>query len=155
MRMPNDQDVDLTVRFAEAGDVDALANLLTELGYETRVAEMQMRMDELGKDARYRTFVAVKDGKVCGLIGTLAQMSYEYNDPSGRILALVVSDGARGMGVGKKLIAAAESDFAQRNIRRIAVYTHVRRERAHKFYENLGYEKNGYRYVKNLAAAAD
>lgn len=153
--MPKEEDVDLTVRFAEAADVEALARLMGELGYETRVSEMEMRLDELAKDARYRTFVAVKGGKVCGLIGTLAQMSYEYNDPSGRILALVVAGDAREAGIGKKLLAVAENDFAQRNIRRVAVYTHLRRERAHKFYETAGYEKNGYRYVKTLAASAD
>src|SRR3982751_5501897 len=109
--MPNDQHVDLTVRFAEASDVDALAKLMAELGYDTRVSEMQMRLEAIAKDERYRTFVAVKDGTVCGMIGTLAHASYEHNDPGGRILALVVSDNARGSGVGKKLVAAAENDF--------------------------------------------
>lgn len=153
--MPNDQHVDLTVRFAETADVDALAKLMGELGYETRVAEMQMRLETIMQDSRYRTFVAVKDGKVCGVIGTFAHASYEYNNAGGRILALVVSDGARGCGIGKKLIAVAENDFAQRGIRRIAVYTHLRRKEAHAFYEDVGYEQNGYRYVKTLAAAAD
>lgn len=153
--MPNDQHVDLTVRFAEASDAEALAKLMGELGYETRVSEMQMRLEAIANDPRYRTFIAVKDGKVCGMIGTLAQASYEHNDPGGRILALVVATDARGYGVGRKLIAAAENDFAQRNIRRITVNTHLRRKDAHEFYERLGYEKTGYRYVKNLAAAAD
>jgi GNAT superfamily N-acetyltransferase len=153
--MPNDQHVDLTVRLAEAADVEALTKLMGELGYETRVSEMQMRLETIAKDERYRTFVAVKDGKVCGMIGTFAHVSYEHNDPSGRILALVVSSEARGMSVGRKLIAAAENDFAQRNIRRVAVYTHLRRKEAHKFYETVGYEQTGFRYVKTLAAAAD
>jgi GNAT superfamily N-acetyltransferase len=153
--MPNEVHVDLTVRLAEAADAAALARLMGELGYETRVSEMQMRLEAISLDPRYRTFVAVKNGKICGMIGTFSQFVYEHNDPTGRILALVVSDGERGSGVGKRLIAAAENDFAQRNVRRIAVYTHLRRKDAHEFYERVGYENNGLRFVKTLGASAD
>jgi GNAT superfamily N-acetyltransferase len=153
--MPNEEHVDLTIRLAEAADAETLARLMGELGYETRVSEMQMRLESIAQDPCYRTFVAVKAGKVCGMIGTFTLASYEHNDPGGRILALVVSDGERGAGVGKKLVAVAENDFAQRNIRRIAVDTHLRRKEAHEFYERLGYEKTGFRYVKTLAAVAD
>ncbi len=153
--MPNEQHVDLTIRLAEAADAETLARLMGELGYETRVSEMQMRLEAIAQDPCYRTFVAVKAGKICGMIGTFTHFSYEHNDPGGRILALIVSNSERGTGVGKKLVAAAENDFAQRNIRRIAVQTHLRRKDAHAFYESVGYEKTGYRYVKTLAAAAD
>jgi GNAT superfamily N-acetyltransferase len=57
--------------------------------------------------------------------------------------------------VGQALIAAAEEDLARRNIRRVAVNTHFRRERAHEFYEKLGYTKNGFRLVKELPMPAD
>lgn len=153
--MPDNQDVDLTIRDAEAADAEALAGLMTELGYKTRGSEMQMRLEMIGKDPHYRTFVAVREGKVCGMIGTFWRYSYEYNNPSGRIMALVVSEQERGGGIGRRLIAAAENDFAQKNIRRIAVNTRFERKDAHKFYERLGYTANGYRFVKNLAAAAD
>jgi ribosomal protein S18 acetylase RimI-like enzyme len=48
------------------------------------------------------------------------------------------------------LIATAETDFAQRGIRRVSVDTRLNREDAHKFYELLGYERNGWRFVKQL-----
>jgi len=57
----------------------------------------------------------------------------------------------RRRGIGRALIATAEKDFAQRGIRRIALNTQLAREDAHKFYESLGYERNGWRYVKQLA----
>ena len=86
--MPNERLLDLTIRFAEMNDAAALAQLMCELGYETTRSEMQMRMERIANDDCYRTFVAVLDGKVCGMIGTLACSSYEHNDPGGRILAL-------------------------------------------------------------------
>jgi GNAT superfamily N-acetyltransferase len=145
----------VAIRASELGDVDALASLVTELGYKTRSSEMKMRMDAIAADSRYRTFVAVKQGRVCGMIGSCWYYSYEYNDISGRIVALVVSKNERGHGIGRRLIAVVENDFAQRNIRRLTVNVRFQRKEAHEFYERLGYSRNGFRFVKQLATAAD
>ena len=153
--MPDAKDVDVTVRTAEATDAEALAELMTQLGYETRASEMQMRMEGIRADKHYATLVAVSSGKVCGMIGTFTCYSYEHNSPSGRILALVVSDKMRGRGVGHALIAAAEKDLAQKNISRVAVNTRFERKEAHEFYEKAGYTKNGFRLVKELPMPAD
>ena len=147
--------VDVGVRRAETADAAALADLMTQLGYPTRASEMEMRMETICADKNYAAFVAISGGKVCGMIGTRISYSFEHNSPGGAILALVVSDKFRGRGVGHALIAAAENDFAQRNIRRLAVYTHFRRTEAHEFYEKLGYAKNGFRLVKELPMPAD
>ena len=153
--MPDPKDVDVTIRATEAGDTDALADLMTQLGYETRTSEMQMRMEAILADKHYATFVAVSKGRVCGMIGTFTCYSYEHNSPSGRILVLVVSEKMRGRGVGHALIAAAEEDLAQRNISRVAVNTRFGRKEAHEFYEKLGYTRNGFRFVKELPMPAD
>jgi len=147
--------VDVRIRPPEAGDMGALAELMTQLGYPTRASEMQMRMETILANKSYSTFVAVNDGKVCGMIGTFAQQTYEHNSPSAKILALVVSDKMRGRGVGQALIDAAEQDLARKNIKRIAVNARFEREQAHRFYENLGYKKNGFRLVKELPMPAD
>lgn len=124
---------------------------MRELGYETTTSEMQMRLERITADERYRTFVAVHDGEVCGMIGTFTSLSYEHNDPGGRILALVTLRTLRRHGIGRVLIATAEQDFVQRGIRRVALNTRLAREDAHKFYESLGYERNGWRFVKQLS----
>src|SRR5438132_10690857 len=153
--MPDAKDIDVMIRVEEAADFEALADLMTQLGYETRAAEMQMRMEAIRADKHYATFVAVSKGKVCGMIGTFMCYTYEHNSPSARILALVVSEEMRGRGAGHALIAAAEKDLAQKNIKRVAVNTHVERKEAHEFYEKLGYKKNGFRFVKELPMPAD
>jgi GNAT superfamily N-acetyltransferase len=146
---------EVAIRLAETADAAALAELMTQLGYPTRTSEMEMRMETICADKNYATFVAVSEGQVCGMIGTRISHSFEHNSPGGAILALVVSEKVRGRGVGHGLIAAAESNFAQRNIRRVAVYTHFRRTEAREFYEKLGYTKNGFRLVKELPTPAD
>ena len=131
-------------------DAAALAQLMCELGYSTTKSEMQVRLEKIAGDERYRTFVAVHAGEVCGMIGTVTSPSYEHNDPGGRILALATLSTMRRRGIGRALIATAEKDFVERGIRRVALNTRLAREDAHKFYESLGYERNGWRFVKQL-----
>ena len=149
--MPNQ----LLIRPAEMTDAAALAELMGELGYPSRTSEMEMRLESIFKQPHYRTFVAVIDGKVRGMVGTCCLYSHEHNNLGGRILALVVSRSVRGRGIGGALIHAAENDFVTRNIRRLAINTRMTREDAHRFYEHLGYVKNGFRFVKELEGSAD
>jgi ribosomal protein S18 acetylase RimI-like enzyme len=146
---------DFIIRRAENSDAKVLAELMTELGYPTRVSEMEMRLETILTKPEYRAFVAEYKGQLCGMIGTCVWDSYAHNSPNGQIIALVVSDKLRGRGVGKTLIAAAETDFSERNIKRISVNTHIRRDDAHLFYEQMGYVKTGFRFVKELETLAD
>jgi ribosomal protein S18 acetylase RimI-like enzyme len=139
-----------TIRHAKLRDAPGLAALMCELGYETSSSEMRRRLKSILSDVRYCTLVAESDGKVCGMIGTFAYYSFVHNDPCGRIVALVVSKESRRLGVGRRLVAAVEKDFARRAIKRIALDTRLTRKDAHRFYESLGYERNGWRFVKEL-----
>jgi len=138
------------IRDAELDDAAELAVLMCELGYETKRTEMETRLKLILSNPGYKTFVATMDGCICGMIGTLTYPSYEHNDASGRILALVTASTARRRGIGRALIATVEKDFAQRGIRRVSLDTRLTREDAHTFYESLGYERNGWRFVKQL-----
>ena len=143
------------VSLAELADAPVLATLMCQLGYETRTAEMEMRLQSILPDLRYRTFAAVVKAKVCGMAGTFCYQTYEHNNPSARILALVVAEEVRGRGIGKALMHAAETDLAARSIKRVALDTRLTRAGAHLFYERLRYEKNGFRFFKNLPVLSD
>jgi ribosomal protein S18 acetylase RimI-like enzyme len=145
-------DVDLRIRNAELSDAAELAALVRDLGYKTTGAEMESRLVSILKHPRYKTLVALKDGKICGMIGTFSASSYLHNDLNGRIIALVVSRESRQLGIGARLIAAAEKDFAQRGITRVTLTTRFEREEAHQFYEKVGYARTGFRFAKNLVS---
>ena len=140
----------LTIRDAQLSDASALAALMCELGYKTTSAEMTQRLKSISSDPRYGSFVAEIDNEIRGMIGTLTHATHEHNDLSGKIIALVVSRKHRQSGVGRALIAAAEKDFASRNVSRVTLTTRFEREEAHQFYEALGYSRTGFRFAKNL-----
>jgi ribosomal protein S18 acetylase RimI-like enzyme len=140
----------IKIRDAKLSDALAIATLMCELGYETTTEEMRQRLKSILSDARYRTFVADIDRKVCGMIATLVHPSHEHSDLSGKIIALVVSRKQRRSGIGRALIAAAERDFAKQKVIRVSLTTRFTREQAHEFYKALGYSKTGFRFAKNL-----
>ena len=145
-------DGDLRIRNAELSDAADLAALACELGYKTTSAEMESRLVSILKDPRYKTLVALKDENSCDMIGIFSASSYLHNDLNGRIIALVVSTESRQRGIGARLIAAAEKDFAKRGITRVTVTTRFEREEAHQFYEKVGYARTGFRFAKNLVS---
>jgi len=149
-----DLDADIRIRAAKLSDAPELAALMWELGYETASDEMRVRLKSILRDAHYSTFVAKIGKELCGMIGTLTHTSHEHNDLSGKIVALVVSKEQRRGGVGRALIAAAERDFAKRNVTRVTLTKRFERDVAHRFYEALGYSRTGFRFAKNLARAS-
>jgi ribosomal protein S18 acetylase RimI-like enzyme len=143
------------IRNAKLTDAPELAALMRELGYQTTSDEMMIRLRSILRDARYSTFVAKIDNGLCAMIGTLTHVSHEHNDLSGKIIALVVSKEQRRSGVGRALIAAAETDFARRGITRVTLTTRFTRKQAHRFYEALGYSQTGLRFAKDIRPIAD
>ena len=143
-------DINLKIRDGKLSDAADLAALMCELGYETAGAEMESRLISILKDPRYKTLVALNDDKICGMIGTVSASSYLHNDLTGRIIALVVSRESRRRGIGARLIAEAEKNLIQRGITRVTVTARFEREKAHQFYEKLGYARTGFRFAKNL-----
>ena len=146
-----DLDATVRIRVARLSDAPGLAALMCELGYETANNEMRARLESILADARCSTFVAEIGKALCGMIGTLTHMSHEHDDLSGKIVALVVSNKHKRSGVGRALIAAAEKDFAKRNVMRVTLTTRFERDEAHQFYEKLGYSRTGFRFAKNFA----
>ena len=66
---------------------------------------------------------------------------------------MVVDERERGSGVGALLLEEVEAWAASRGATDILVNSHLRRERAHRFYERLGYDRTGYRFLKVLGPA--
>lgn len=138
------------IRAAEESDAPALAELIRQLGYKTTAEEMRERLRAILPHPEFTTLVAVDDNEVCGMVGLSASVGYEHNDRTGRIMALIVHERMRGRGIGRALLAAAEDYFVRAKIVRVVLTSRFARERAHAFYESLGYVRTGLRFMKEL-----
>ncbi len=141
------------IREASAADAVALAGLINELGYEVSpggVAERLADQHAMGLG----TLVAEADGgAVIGCASWSLMRVLHRPGPVGRVSMLVVSQAERGRGVGKALMAAVEAKCAGLGCVLVEVTSNVRRDKAHKFYEELGYEKTSFRFARTPTRA--
>ncbi len=101
----------LTIRRIELGDAEAVAALSGQLGYESTPEEMRRRIAKLADCEEIQAiFVAciAKDAQLVGWID-VAITYHLQSEPFVLIGGLVVQDGLRGLGIGKRLCEEAEA----------------------------------------------
>jgi GNAT superfamily N-acetyltransferase len=139
----------LEIRGARAQDGLALSGLLAELGFPAAADVVAERLDAL-LAAGEVVLVAAREGEPLGLLTVHVTPVLHRPAPVGRLTMLVVAERARGQGIGRTLVGAAERLLAARGCGLVEVTSHRRLTGAHAFYERLGYEMTSLRLAKVL-----
>jgi GNAT superfamily N-acetyltransferase len=130
---------EIVVRRARAADIAQLTPLCGQLGYPSSEEEVRGRLAEIDAAPLHALWVAeTSDGKLTGFLNAFVMWTID-TDSRVEIAALVVDDAQRSRGVGMLLIEQAESWARENGCKTIGLRSNVIRERAHKFYERLGY----------------
>jgi GNAT superfamily N-acetyltransferase len=58
----------------------------------------------------------------------------------------VVAPDCQSMGIGRRMMAFARERCAENGCYKLALSSNLKRERAHEFYESIGFEKHGYSF---------
>ena len=140
----------LSVREAAPDDATRLAPLLGELGYPVDANGLASRMRRMFERDDQKVLIAEREGHALGLLALHVFPVLAYDRDLAMIMALVVTERARGLGVGRALIDRAEAIGRARGASRLMVTTHNRRADAHAFYERLGFDFTGRRYVRPI-----
>lgn len=142
----------ITIRPFESADIEAMTELMSDLGYPTPVDQMRKRMELIEATPMYFTFVAEIEGKVVGMMGIRQSYNYEEDGCATQISLLVTKLEYQGHGVGTAFIKFIEEWAIERNSESIYLTSGIKPERvkAHEFYQSLGFDINGYRFVKKL-----
>ena len=144
---------ELIIRPATINDADRVAELSGTLGYPVSAEAMRERLARfLALDA-HLILVAERAGHVVGWIHGAEQELLEFGSRC-EILGLVVEEGQRGLGVGRRLVEGIEQWARERGLDQIFVRSNVVRPESHPFYERIGYEryKTQHAYRKKLGA---
>jgi GNAT superfamily N-acetyltransferase len=86
--------------------------------------------------------VAEEVGAVVGVLHVFERPALDKGSEA-VVQALVVDDSVRSRGVGEALMREAEAWAASRGLTATSLYTSIKRDRAHAFYERLGYHIKG------------
>jgi GNAT superfamily N-acetyltransferase len=141
----------MTIELAAAADIPTLAALAGELGYPSTAAQIASRLEAIPDD--HRVWVARAEIGVVGWIHAYVARHLVL-DPYVEIGGLVVADGARGRGIGPRLIDQACEWARALGCDRVGVHSNVVREDAHRFYEREGFvlEKRQGVFTRRIAA---
>lgn len=132
----------MRMREAVAADAPALAVLAGELGYPSSEAEVGERLARLlARPRSHAVFVAEGEaGSPVAWIHVVVVLQVE-SDPFAEIGGLVVGEASRGRGMGEALVRRAEAWARERGLGSLRVRSNVVRERAHRFYRRVGFER--------------
>jgi GNAT superfamily N-acetyltransferase len=139
------------IRGARASDASILTKLIVHLGHPITEADVRRNLDRLAPMGLL-PIVATCGDEVIGLCGLSEMVTIHRDAPVGRISILVVAEEHRNGGIGALLVTEAEKRLTARGCKMVEVTSNMRRERAHGFYEKLGYERTSFRFMKKLEA---
>jgi GNAT superfamily N-acetyltransferase len=142
--------MDGVVRAMEPRDIDAARRLLAQLsGYKMTADEMRDRLDYAHRSPIDWLFVCEVAGVVRGVLGFRLREQLERVGRYGEIYLIVADEAVRRQGVGRVMMAFAEQFAREHDCIGTWLVSGFKREaEAHKFYERLGYQTTGYRFVK-------
>lgn len=139
----------VAIRPAKRGDLSAIVRLFAD--DELHVAQSsgpvtlsdghQAAFDAIERDPNNQVYVAERAGEVVGTfqLTFIRQLSF-----GGCLVAQVesvyVAASARSHGVGATMMGFARGEAERRGALRLQLTTNLQRERAHRFYERLGFQ---------------
>jgi predicted N-acetyltransferase YhbS len=128
----------IAIRPARSTDAPAISPLLRQLGYNQPPTVLAHRMADC-LDAL--AFVAESNEQIVGFMSLHIIDWLHRPDAAARLSALIVDESHRRSGVGRALIALAETMAAQRGCTYIELTSNLRRraDGTYDFYDALGY----------------
>jgi GNAT superfamily N-acetyltransferase len=146
-----DLKITLSVREATAEDLRAILALYAQEGLdEGSVLELddeEAIFDHMRAYPDYRLYVAELGGRVVGTFALLVMRNLIHlGAASGLVEAVGVDAALRSQGIGRAMMEHARVLCRARGCYKMALSSNLKRERAHAFYDGLGFERHGYSF---------
>ena len=146
----------ITVRPAAEADLAAVLALYAQPGMDDgRIMPLDEARRLLARFARYpdyTLYVAEQGGEIVGTFALLVMDNLGHlGAPSAVVEDVAVAPAAQGRGVGRAMMDVARARSAEKGCYKLVLSSSAKRERAHAFYEQLGYERYGYCFRLDLA----
>lgn len=123
-----------TIRCADPGDLAALSELEQRSFASDRLSRRQLARHLRSDSAAL--LVAMHDDLLMGD----ALVLFRHGSPLARLYSLVIAGPARGKGLGRQLLAAAERTAAERGCREMRLEVRSDNRHAISLYEQAGYQ---------------
>lgn len=129
---------EIQIRSMHPEDAEMVAALAAQLGYARTAGAVRAWIESQSENNTQAAFVACRDTQIVGWIEVSIQLRIQ-SEPFALIGGLVVADGVRNQGVGRRLCAQAEQWAWEHGMLKIRVTSRSSRDGAHRFYLRRGY----------------
>lgn len=145
--------IKVSIRQAEQKDLQAIRSLYYQPGFHEDepipLEQSAQIMEEMAKYPYFKVFVALDGNRIIGTF-SLAILRGLGGDCAGVIEDVVVAKDCRSQSVGEQMIRFALEQGKAAGCYKVALSSNVKRERAHHFYESLGFQRHGYSFTTEL-----
>lgn len=142
------------IRLAAKSDLPEVLRLYAQPGLDEGavlpIAEAERIFDRFARYPDYVLYVAELDGKIVGTFALLIMDNLAHmGAPSGVVEDVVVDAAHRAHGIGRAMMTHAVALCRGKGCYKMALSSNLKRERAHAFYDSLGFERHGYSFRVN------
>lgn len=147
----------LSIRKAVSADLPGVLGLYLQLERDESdilpIAEAECMLARFGRYPDYTLYVAELHGEVVGTFALLIMDNLGHRGaPSGIIEDVAVSTAHQGEGIGSAMMEFALGVCRAKGCYKAMLSSNAKRERAHAFYESLGFDRHGYSFRADLTA---
>jgi GNAT superfamily N-acetyltransferase len=144
--------MEIRIRDAAAEDLPAVLALLKQLdvGHDKPFspAAAQHVFERLQSYPGHHLYVAVAQTRIVGTFVLMVIDSVAHGGmPHGLVEDVVVDPEWQGRGIGKRMMQFAMDQCRDAGCYKMALSSHLSRDKTHRFYESLGFEKHGFSYL--------
>ena len=141
----------IEIRPATRNDLSAILALMVDIETDDQVLDLpaaEAIFERMQSYPNYIIYVTVAEGKVIGTFSLLIMDNLAHlGAPSGIVEDVVVHSSWRGQGIGKQMMQFAMQQCQKAGCYKMALSSNLRRDRAHKFYDQLGFQRHGYSFI--------
>lgn len=150
------------IRVATLDDSHQIAILMTALGHPSTNDQVRQNWRDFTTSGSIAYVAESRNGAagsktgsetgsaIVGVITVNRMTVLHRPTPVGRITALYVADDFRNQGIGRELVARAETDLKKLGCGIVEITSNFKLTKAHAFYEQLGYTQTSVRLVKTI-----
>lgn len=145
----------LSIRTANRSDLPDVLRLYQQPdlddGQTLSLAVATQLWEKMQQYPSYRLFVAELEGRIVGTFMLLVMDNLLHlGAPSAIVEAVAVEPAFQSQGIGRQMMHWVMAEARRANCYKLVLSSNQKRDRAHAFYETLGFTRHGYSFCVEL-----
>lgn len=142
----------LTTRIAKYQDLPVLNQFYTEIDEEPPLplAKVEQIFEEIQQIPNYNIYITEVNHQPVGTFSLLVMPLILHQSKVAIIDAVIVTSEYRNQGIGKLMMEAAFKLSAEAGCYKVMLSSNLKRDRAHQFYQSLGFKQQGWSFSLEL-----